>query len=279
MPEYIRLNFQTKKLGLEESCIRIYPIVCWHIGAAQSDYKFIKEHVARIKADPNAVVVYAGDGAECVVVGSKGDVFKQLCAPQQQQDILVDLLEPIKEKLVFGIRGNHGHRVYKLTGMDFDKTLCHRLGIPYLGVAAFCNLVVNRSSYDLYFHHGSDSGTSLRSKIAKAESFDNFIDADAIFTAHSHIAVELHPKALQSCNNDTCQVQTRLRHGYICGSAYDSRTGYAEDKAYSPILPAHISVEFDGRIIEGHARYGQRCEVFRSDGKHELHHDYIMENS
>jgi hypothetical protein len=66
------------------------------------------------------------------------------------------------------------------------------------------------------------------------------------------------------------RVHTKLRHGYICGSAYDSRTGYAEEKSYSPILPSWIVVEFDGRIIEGRAQYGQKSQVYRSSGSYDV---------
>jgi hypothetical protein len=242
--------------------------------------KFIREHIRRLKEDPNGRGIYLGDGGECVTTSSKGDIYKQLLSPQQQVDVLVEeVFAPVKDKLLFGIRGNHGNRVYKETGLSFDKNLCHRLGIPYLGVSTFANITVNRSSYDAFFHHGADSGTSMQSKITKAEKFNSFINADALFTAHSHACIELHPYALLSADNANCRVETKLRHGYVCGSAYDSRSGYAEEKAYSPILPAYIVVEFDGRIVEGRAQYGQKSEVFRSAGNYELKHDYIFRNS
>ena len=59
---YIHFNFDTQALELEEPIIRLYPIACLHIGAAQSDYKFIQEHLARIKKDPAARWIYMGDG-------------------------------------------------------------------------------------------------------------------------------------------------------------------------------------------------------------------------
>lgn len=274
--EYIRFEVNTKKLGLKESCIRIYPIVCLHVGAAQCDMQFIREHIQRIKKDPNGYCVYMGDGGECVTKLSKGDLYAQLLNPQQQHDVLVEELQPIKDKMLFGIRGNHGHRIYKETGLSFDKNLCHRLGIPYLGVSAFCNLVVNRSSYDLFLHHGSDSGTSIQSKVSKAEGFQRFIDADALLTAHSHVCMELNPASILSCDNTNDRVRTKVRHQYICGCGYDSRSGYAEEKAYPPILPAYMSIQFDGRIIDGRASYSQQSRIFRSDGQHELKHDYIF---
>lgn len=275
MADYIKFKFDTKRLGLKQPAIRLYPIVCMHVGASQCDEKFIKEHIKRIKDDPAAYCVYMGDGGECVTKSSKGSIYEQILSPQQQHDVVVEWLEPIREKMLFGVRGNHGHRVFKDSGLSFDKNLCHRLGIPYMGISAFVNMVVNRSSYDLFFHHGSDSGTSMQGKITKAESFARFVDADALFTAHSHACVDVPPAALMSIDNATCKVRTKLRHQYVCGCAYDSRTGYAEEKAYSPILPAYLSVELDGRIIEGFAQKIQTSRIFRSDGQHELRHDYV----
>lgn len=276
---YIKFQFNTHKdkkfRGLVESHINLYPLVCMHLGSPQSDVRFLEAHLKRIAQDPNACWVYMGDGGECVTKLSKGDIYGQILSPKLQLEMCLDLLGPISAKGLFGIRGNHGHRIYKETGLDFDQQLCTRLGLPYLGVGAFANLTVNRSSYDAYFHHGIDSGIPLAAKVTKAEAFGRFINADAIFTAHSHVAMELQPSALLSCDNSAGKVVTRLRHQYICGSSYDSRTGYAEDKGYPPLLPSYLVVRFDGRISEGKARYSQTSTVFRSTGDYPLQHNYV----
>lgn len=273
---YICFDFDTKTLKLPTPELHLYPLVCMHIGAPQCDMEFLREHVRRIEADPNGRWVYMGDGGECVTKLSKGDIYGQLVPPQGQMDILVDLLRPVRAKGLFGIRGNHGNRIYKETGLDFDHNLCTALGVPYLGAATMANLKVNRSSYDCYFHHGADSGTALAAKIGKAESFARFIDADAIFTAHSHVAIELQPAPLIGCDNVNKRASVKMRCQYICGSAYDSRTGYAEEKGYSPLLPSYLSVAFDGRVVEGKAKYGQRATTYRSDGQRQLKHDYLL---
>lgn len=271
---YYHYEFNTKKRGLKESVLRLYPLVCMHLGAQQCDYEFIKEHVRRIEADPNGRWIYMGDGGECVTKLSKGNIYGQLMSPRMQLEAVVDLLKPVLDKGLFGIRGNHGHRVYKETGLSFDHTLCARLGIPYLGFATFANFLVNRSSYDCYLHHGSDSGVSLSAKIAKAEAFGRFIDADAILTAHSHVAMELQPSSILGCDNNAQKVRTKLRHQYICGSAYDSRSGYAEEKGYPPLLPSYIVIELDGRIVEGTPKISQSSRIYRSDGQRFLDHSY-----
>lgn len=271
---YLHFKFNTKELR-GGSVIRLYPLACLHIGAAQSDITFIEQHLERIKNDPNGRWIYMGDGGECVTKYSKGDIYGQLMSPQAQMNMLTDLLKPIAHKGLFGVRGNHGGRIYKETGLSFDHNLCTILGIPYMGVATFANIVVNRSSYDGYFHHGIDSGVTLSAKISKAEQFGRFINADMIVTAHSHVAMELQPAALQQCDNPNRKVQTLMRHQYICGSAYDSRTGYAEARGYPPLLPSFIVIELDGRIISGKLQKHQKSVTYKSDGQHELKHDYL----
>lgn len=259
---YIRFKF--------DNPIRIYPLVCMHLGAPQCDYKFLQEHVQRVADDPIGKWVYMGDGGECVTKHSKGAIYEQLLSPQAQLEAVTDLLGPIKEKGLFGIRGNHGHRVYKETGLSFDNSLCYRLAIPYLGVAAMAHFQVGEASYTGYFHHGIESGVSLRSKISSAENMARFINADAIFTAHSHVAMELTPAPLIEADSRNRRVRTKLRHQYICGCAYDSRTGYAEEKGYPPLTPSYVSVYFDDKTPrQSYTRYA-------SDLTYDLKHDYVM---
>lgn len=272
---YYAFKFNTKALGLTEPVIRLYPLVCLHVGSRSCDMKFIMEHIKRIESDPAAFWVYMGDGGECAIKHSKGDSYGQLLNPQQQMDCLVDILSPIASKGLFGVRGNHGARIYKETGFDFDHTLMARLSMPYFGVAGFTNFRINRSSYDCYWHHGIDSGVALQSKVNKGgEHFQKFIDADAIFTAHSHICVDLPPKSLLQCDNVGKKVVTKLRRDYICGCAYDSRQGYAQVKGYPPLLPAWMYVEFSGKINGGYPVHHMWSRKFETTADYELDHSY-----
>ncbi len=264
---YIRRRFTTIPQ------VNLYPLSCFHVGAKQSDVEFIRQHIQRIKNDPYGYWIYMGDGGECVTKLSKGDVFRQIYSPQVQMDILIKELEPIRQKGLFAIRGNHGGRIFKETGLSFDKNLALHMGIPYMGVDCYFNMIVNRIRYDLFVHHGVDSGVSLQTKVNKADSFTKFICVDALFTAHSHIGVELPPSALNYMDNVSRQVKTKLRHQYVCGSGYDSRTGYARDKGYPPLLPQFIMVEFTGkRSGKNYDREIPQQEYHRwhSDGQHRV---------
>lgn len=250
----------------KENVLRVYPIVCMHIGAAQSDEEFIKEHVARVKADPHGVAIYMGDGGECATKHSKGDVYSQTMSPTEQLKQVVKLLTPIKNNLLFVLDGNHGLRTYKETGLSWDEMLALALGVPYLGTAAFWHLKVNRSVYTIYTHHGIDSGVGLATKINKAKALESLVLADAVFSAHSHICCDTPPTTrtyLDANANEPIRYLTT--YGYVCGCAYDSRTGYAEWKGYPPILPAYLAVEFSGKIVQGEAQKKQSSMIWRKE--------------
>ena len=233
-----------------DSYINVYPLVCWHRGCAQSDTEFIEAIVELIANDPNAIWIYLGDGGECVTKVSKGSIYQQTMSPGDQLNDVVRLLRPIRGRGLFGIRGNHGNRIYKETGLDWDESLCTKLGIPYLGTAAFWHLKLRAGSehpaiFSIYSHHGLDSGVSVSTKVAKGQQFDRTFICDAITTAHSHIALDLPPRYYATlADRGSEPIRWNETREYICGCAYDSRTGYAEDKGYPPLLPAHIRITF-----------------------------------
>jgi hypothetical protein len=164
-----------------------------------------------------------------------------------QWNELHHLLTPIKSKGLFGVKGNHGNRVFKETGLQFDETLMTALGLPYLGTAAFWHLKIKESVFSIYTHHGVDSGVSVSSKIGAHQKLDRVVSADVIMSAHSHIALEMPP--VHTAYLDTRAdnpINWRTQQGWICGCAYDSRSGYAEEKAYPPIISAHCAIHFRG---------------------------------
>lgn len=248
----------------------VYPLVCMHVGAPQSNDEFIREHLERIETDLDGVAIYMGDAGECTLRGTKGDIWSQYLTPGEQLEYATELLAPLAEsgQLLFGIQGNHGNRVYKETGISWDQQLCSNLGIPFLGTAAFVRLITGEVPYDLYFHHGSTSATTTGGKIGKAEKIANNVDADAVFTAHSHICVESQPQVRAYLPKRKAAIGWRMQHNYVCGSGYDSRTGYAEVKAYSPLTPAYLGVTFYGR--DNHRKTAdesrkQSVQIWRAD--------------
>lgn len=237
------------RYGTKHKEVTLYPIVCMHIGAPQSDIEFIKEHLYRFKHDPTGVMIYMGDGGECVTKLSKGEIFTQTMNPTEQLKMCRNLLWPFRDRILFGVEGNHDYRTFKETGLSWTESLLLALQVPYLGVSALWQLSIPRATFDIYTHHGIDSGVNIGTKVNKAKAFENFIMADAIFSAHSHACMEVQPRhiAYLSQGGSTESHERlcwRTTYEYICGCAYDSRSGYAERKGYPPLLPGYLTVKF-----------------------------------
>jgi hypothetical protein len=265
--QLIRYEHQGKRVTL-------YPLVCWHLGEKQADERFIKEHVQRIAADPNGKWVYLGDGGACVTKVSVGDLYEQTMNPDEQLDMFVELAEPIRGKGLFGLSGNHDRRISKLSGLDWTHQLCARLGIPYLGISAFALIVLHpgksnaATSFETFWHHGVDSSSLLGGKIRSAQKLEQLVRADAIFSAHSHVCMDLPPEYVAYIEQHRSPtVGYRELRQFICGCAYNSLVpGYAEEKGYRPILPAHLGVTLEVSNNHEKRAHNQRrisCEIWR----------------
>lgn len=233
----------------KEKILRLYPLVCWHIGSPQSDTEFIEGIVERIRNDEDARWIVLGDLGDCVTKQSKGDVFSQTMSVEEQLKENLRLLNPILDKGLFGVAGNHGQRIYQETGLSYDMALCNMLGIPYFGQAVLMRLEVYKVFYDVYVRHGLSSGATMGHKVKRAYDAGIYIQADAVITAHSHVAMELEPETFAFIGRVDAKepIRWRQQRYYVAGSAYDSRTGYAEEKGYKPFLPAHVVIGFRGR--------------------------------
>lgn len=175
--KYIRYKWPFERINL-------YPLVCWHVGAKQSRQDFIEKVITKIEDDPYAKWIYMGDAGECVTKTSKGNIYEQLLSPGDQLRIAAGLLSRINEKGLFGIRGNHGNRIDRDSGIGWDEMLCERIGIPYAGVAAMLDLGIGKTNISVYVHHGSSNGISPAGKMSGAHRAEQFIASDIILTAH-----------------------------------------------------------------------------------------------
>jgi hypothetical protein len=252
--KYIRYRWQFDKINL-------YPLVCWHIGAKQSRQDFIDKVIKTIANDPYARWIYMGDAGECVTKTSKGNIYEQLLNPGDQFRTAVNLMEPIMEKGLFGIRGNHGNRIDKDSGVGWDEILCERIGIPYAGVSAMLDLGVGKTNLSVYVHHGTSGAITAGGKMAGAHRAEQFIASDVILTAHTHACGEAWPTRYMAVvdRRNKC-VEWKKTHSFVCGSAYDSRSGYAEEKMYPPLVPEHLVISIEEK----------------GDGDFELTHSKIL---
>lgn len=179
--------------------IEVHPMADLHIGDSQCDHKLIKERIEYIKNTPNAYCVLDGDLMDTAIATSIGDTYAATLQPMEQLQRCVEIFEPIKDKILAVLSGNHENRVYKSDGIDITELMCRQLGISerYSPTTAllFIRIGNKRDShnhrrselYTAYVTHGSGGGRKEGGKVNRLADLACIVDADCYIHAHTHL--------------------------------------------------------------------------------------------
>lgn len=116
-------------LGKDLKELRIIPISDVHIGDKLTNYKLLKEVLETIKNTPNVYTIINGDFCNTALKNSKSDIYSEELTPMEEINRMLELLTPIKEKILVIGTGNHESRITKETGIDVVKLVAKQLGI------------------------------------------------------------------------------------------------------------------------------------------------------
>ena len=180
--------------------IEIHPMADLHIGDSQCDYKSILERIEYIKNTPNAYCILDGDLMDTAIASSIGDTYAANLQPMEQLKHCVKIFEPIKDKILAVLPGNHENRVYKSDGLDITEIMCSQLSIPekYSPTTALLFVRFGRSNaerrhrrqlYTIYCTHGSGGGRREGGKVNRLADLAAIVDADIYIHAHTHLPV------------------------------------------------------------------------------------------
>jgi hypothetical protein len=238
------MEFYFKKFRGRE--ITIYPLGDWHFGSRQTNLGFINQVISEVKETKNGYWVGVGDLMENAIIGSKSDMYTQLLPPKEQMEHIADLLEPIKDKGLFMIGGNHEARTMRQSGIQPEMYIATRLGIPYMGFSCMAVFELDRVRgpyrFMTYYHHNTGGGYSMGGKINAAEKLRLITpSADATFSAHLHTTGRIPIKWYEAGDR---QIIERLGYDYLIGSALTWNGSYAEEKAKRSAAEEHIAVTF-----------------------------------
>lgn len=175
--------------------LTLYPIADVHWGAAECMEQEFRAYIKRIASDPYAAVLLAGDLINNGIKSSKTDVYKEKYPPDLQKEMMVELLEPIKDKIVAGVSGNHERRTAKESCQDVMKDIFTALQIKdrYEPDAAFIKISLGEKSnkkpatYMIFLTHGAGGGGTLGAGITKQDGYQLTIEGvDISISGHTH---------------------------------------------------------------------------------------------
>ena len=236
----------------QESKIDLIGFGDWHLGAVSCNIKAIKSQIEWIHKNPKARVILMGDMLDC---GTKRSIgagnFDNNIRPQQQYEYVLELLEPIKDKL-YGIHiGNHEQRIFNETGMNVTKLMANALGTRYLGYSAFHKIKVGDINYVVFSTHGSSGATLPHTKIKRCLDLATFIDADIYMMGHVH-ALQVHTQEVKRVDMRKGTVVKDKKYFVLTGHYLEYNDSYADMKNMKPSKQGCARIRLDGKRKDAH---------------------------
>lgn len=168
-----------------------------HLRTAKDDKPFrinkFKAHIQELAQDPNARIILGGD---LFYFPGGGRKYRELYAPNyyEQVEMMAQLLEPIKHKIIGAIDGTDEIKIFEYDGLNLTQMLVDKLGIHdrYFGQMAeidfeFKNSYTNNLPRTVHtlFDHGFLVANVMNTVAKKTEGLQTKIAGkDFYFTSH-----------------------------------------------------------------------------------------------
>ncbi len=230
--------------------VKILVLSDLHYGNPYCSLKHFDRTLEFVSANDNCYVFLNGDLLEAVTKASKGDVYSQELNPQQQRNAVIDMLMPIKDKILGMTTGNHERRIYNETGVDLSQDIAKALEVPYRSEGLMFKLSFgsgNDSHNDKpyvfwsYITHGYGGARTKSSKAVKAERLSTWLHADWYAMSHDHVVNVAPDIYLMPDNRGTVGSDgflsgriTAKREMLIKTNSFIKWGGYAEAGGFPP---------------------------------------------
>ena len=243
--------------------IEIHPLADLHIGDAHSDYKGILDRLEHIKNTPNAYCILDGDLMDTAIANSVGDTYGAHIQPMEQLKHCVKLFEPIKDKILAVLPGNHENRVYKSDGVDITALMCSQLGLQgrYSSTTALVFVRFGKQSshnhnrrqlYTIYCTHGAGGGRKEGGKVNRLADLACIVDADCYVMGHTHLPVIMKESFYRvNSGNSSVALVDKL---FVNTAASLDYGGYGDAQGFKPASKRSPVIYLDGHKRDMYAQ-------------------------
>ena len=228
-----------------------------HVGAEASHRKLMLRVLGEIKSDPEYCrVILMGDPCDCIIPSDKKwegtkAIDKRLRdhldnLPNMQRHYFVEDVKPIKDQILFSLRGNHDNWMPSRHSNDINAEICKALDVELLSQVAYIRLRIKDKTGRSYMVRGvvshAEKGaiTPQGKRAALGKVAEQYPHVDFVALAHTHgYLAEEEPYqdlrgAFGSPRYEVCNKWLFLTGGFLknYGLGY---TTYSERKAYPPV--------------------------------------------
>lgn len=242
------------KLSEDIKELHIIPISDIHLGDKQLNMKLLKEAIKRIQEEPNTFTILNGDLCNCALKNSKSDVYEDAMSPMEQINALLDLIEPIKDKILVISTGNHEDRIVKETSIDVIKLVARQLGIEeryadswwylYLRFGRKIDGAKRPMCYQITGYHGSGGGRKPGGKANRLQEMSQVVVADLYIMGHTHTPMSMKQQIwIPDYANNSLNKKEMY---YLMTNSFLDPEGYGEKLGMIPTSNTTTEVILDG---------------------------------
>lgn len=232
---------------LDGRTIRVWAVADVHIGARECDLAGFEKFLKRIESEEDSYIVLCGDllnnglrSPNCPT-----DIYDETMPPHAQIEAAVDLLAPVRDKVLGAVGGNHEARSRKAVDLDPMYAIMLMLGRGELYRQNFAFVRVNlergktKDHYGLMLVHGKTAN--------KRRQFAYAVEGvDAIVSGHTHDGMVEKPARLVFTKSNNVVVKPLVS---LTATSWLDYGGYAAAALYQPKStsdPQCLEFEFTG---------------------------------
>lgn len=201
--------------------VTIIPIYDVHLGSRECREEEFVEFVQQVAATPNTFVILGGDLCDNGLKNSLTNVYRAVYSPSSQKKLMAKYLEPIRDRILCCIDGNHERRSSReadcsltydiMTKLDLEHLWRENMAFMKIQLGQKHNNRTNskyRPCYTFCVTHGAGGGMLPGGVINRNERFGFAVDGiDAIVVGHSHKPMLSQPgKIVVDRHNDKVSI-------------------------------------------------------------------------
>ena len=234
--------------------MRLYILSDLHLGDKLHDRKRREEFFEEVLERENRYIIVNGDIINNAIKHSVSDIYSEELSPSEALDRTVEVLEPVKDRILVIINGNHEERTYRQSGISIMKVVAQRLGIEELYTDPAYKLFISfgnnqgresrKTTYAVYGKHGGGGARTIGGKLNYVDRMAHTTDADIYIHSHTHLPGAFRKSYfLSDYRNKKSTKKERL---FVNTSAFLLFGGYGEKKNYSPSSTVYPYVTLEG---------------------------------
>lgn len=235
--------------------ITIYPISDVHLGAAEHMTREWELFCQRVVNEPNSYLILGGDLLNNCTRSSVSNIYTETLRPREAKKIMVAMLEPLRDKILCAVSGNHERRNRDVDN-DITYDIMCKLDLEwvYRENIAFVKIQMGKPrgdgkknpTYILTVTHGSGGGILTGGAVNRNERFGYVLDgSDALIVGHTHKPFVTQPSKIKiDAQNNRASIKP---FKVVSMTSWLGYGGYAAQKMLLPTSHAPQTITLCGK--------------------------------